>query len=92
MFIQYCTTPLFVCVFDHMQKKLILHIPAPLPQYPLLWSCSDPSRKALDHIYELLGIRKHKGCPKNTCQQKQKRKINELRYRMRLINAFLVIL
>lgn len=32
------------------------------------------------------------GCPKKTCQQKQKRKINELRYRMRLINAFLVIL
>ena len=32
------------------------------------------------------------GCPKNTCQQKQKRKINELRYRVRLINAFLVIL
>ena len=73
-------------------KKLILHIPAPLPQYPLLWSCSDPSRKALDHIYELLGIRKHMGCPKKTCQQKQQRKINELRYRMRLINAFLVIL
>ncbi|MEI3147305.1 MAG: transposase [Merdibacter sp.] len=70
-------------------KKLIIHIPDPhFRNIRYYGFYSNASRKELDHIHELLGIRKHKDYSKKTRQQKQQRKMNKLRYRTHLIDSF----
>ena len=70
-------------------KKLIIHIPdSHFRNIRYYGFYSNASRKELDHIHELLGIRKHKDYSKKTRQQKQQRKMNKLRYRTHLIDSF----
>ena len=70
-------------------KKLIIHIPDPhFRNIRYYGFYSNASRKELDHIHELLGIRKHKDYSRKTRQQKRQRKMNKLRYRTHLIDSF----
>lgn len=70
-------------------KKLILHIPDKhFRNIRYFGFYSNASKKELNHIHKLLGIKKNKDYSRKTRMNKLKRKTNKLHYRTLMIDSF----